>query len=71
MGAKYITDPQEVYKLELKKLQFCFAELQKIGEEASELSRVGWRQVQFLQQVNFILQEATQTGEQMLKLPLT
>jgi len=66
---KYTTDPKEIYTLELNKLQRCFSELQRVGEEASELSKVGWRQVQYLRHVNFILQEATQTGEMLLKIP--
>ena len=65
----YTTDPKEIYTLELNKLQRCFSELQRVGEEASELSRIGWKQVQYLQHVNFILQEATQTGEMLLKVP--
>jgi len=64
----YITDPKEVYTLELEKLQRCFSEIQRVGEGASELSRVGWRQVECLRQVNFILLEAVQTGEMILKI---
>lgn len=60
---KYITDPKEAYTLELNKLQRCFSDLQEMGETASDVERVGWRQVQVLQHINFILQEATQTGE--------
>lgn len=69
MDAKYITDPKEIYTLELNKLQRCFSELQRLGEEASELSKINWRQVEYLRHVNFILQEATQTGEMLLKIP--
>jgi hypothetical protein len=65
---KYTTDPKEIYTLELNKLQRCFSELQRVGEEASELSKIGWRQVQYLQHVNFILQEAKQTSEMLLKI---
>jgi len=65
---KYTTDTQEVYTLELNKLQRCFSEMQKVGEEASELTRVGWRQVEFLRHMNFILQGAIQTGETLLKI---
>ena len=60
---KYITDPKEAYTLELNKLQRCFSDLQEMGGTASDVERVGWRQVQVLQHINFILQEATQTGE--------
>ena len=60
---KYITDPKEAYTLELNKLQRCFSDLQEMGETASDVEQVGWRQVQVLQHINFILQEATQTGE--------
>ena len=66
---KYTTDPKEVYTLELQKLQRCFSEIQKVGEGASELTRVSWRQVEHLRQVNFMLLSAVQTGEAMLQLP--
>jgi len=67
---QYTSDPMDVYKLELEKLQLCFSEIQKVGEEASELTRVNWRQVEHLRQVNFMLQAAAQTGEDMLQLPV-
>ena len=67
---QYTSDPMEVYKLELEKLQRCFSEIQKIGEGASELSRVSWHQVEHLRQVNFMLLAAAQTGEDMLQLPV-
>jgi hypothetical protein len=63
---KYITDPKEVYTLELNKLQRCFSEVIKIGEEASELSRVEWRQVECLRQMNFMLEGALQVGEMII-----
>ena len=65
----YTTDPKEVYTLELQKLQRCFSEIQKVGEGASELTRVSWRHVEHLRQVNFMLLSAVQTGEAMLQLP--
>jgi|GEM_PF-5676419 hypothetical protein len=68
MSVKYITSPKEIYTLELEKLQRCFSELQHVGEEASELPKIGWKQVEYLRHVNFILQEATQTGEMLLKI---
>jgi hypothetical protein len=68
MKRRYITNPKEVYTLELEKLQRCFSELTRVGEEVSELSRVGWRQVEYLRQLNFILQEATLTGDEILKI---
>jgi len=65
---KYTTDPKEVYTLELQKLQRCFSEIQKVGEEVSELTHVNWRQVEHLRQVNFILLEAVQTGQALLQI---
>jgi hypothetical protein len=69
MKQTYRTDPKEVYTLELQKLQRSFSDLQRMGEEVSDLSTVSWRQVEHLRQINFILQEATQTGESLLNLP--
>jgi len=69
VARKYTTDPKEVYSLELEKLQRCFSEIQRVGEGASELHQIGWRQVEHLRQINFILLEAVQTGESLLKLP--
>ena len=69
VARKYTTNPQEVYSLELEKLQRCFSEIQRVGEEASELPKVGWRQVEHLRQVNFMLLQAVQTGDALLKLP--
>jgi hypothetical protein len=63
---KYTTDPKEVYALELEKLQRCFSEVQRVGEEASELQTIGWRQVDCLRHVNFILMEAVQTGDMLI-----
>lgn len=65
----YITNPKEVYKLELNKLQFCFAEVQKVGEEASELDKIQWRQVELLRHLNFILEEAIMTGKVLIEIP--
>ncbi len=65
----YITDPKEVYKLELNKLQFCFSEVQKVGEEASELGKINWRQVELLRHLNFILEEAIMTGKVLIEIP--
>jgi len=64
----YTTNPHEIYTLELQKLQRSFSDMQKFGEEASELTKVGWRHVEFLRHVNFILSEAAQAGEAMLKI---
>jgi hypothetical protein len=66
-ATKYTTDPKEVYTLELNKLQLCFSEVTRIGEEASELSRVGWRQVEILRQMNFMLEGAMQVGEMIIR----
>jgi hypothetical protein len=65
----YITDPKEVYKLELVQLQFCFSEVQKVGEEASELGKINWRQVELLRHLNFILEEAIMTGKVLIEIP--
>jgi len=64
----YITDPREVYALELNKLQRCFSDIHRVGEEVSELSRTGWRQVEYLRQMNFILLSAIQVGEELMNL---
>lgn len=66
---KYIIDAKEVYKLELSKLQFCFSEVQKVGEDASELEKINWRQVELLRHLNFILEEAIMTGRVLTELP--
>ena len=67
-SAHYITDPKTIYTLELEKLQRCFSEVQRVGEGASELTNVGWRQVEFLRQMNFILLEAVQVGELLMPI---
>jgi hypothetical protein len=67
ISRKYITDPKGIYALELEKLQRCFSEVQRVGEEASDLPKIGWRQVETLRHVNFILMEAVQTGEMLIK----
>jgi len=64
----YTTDPKEVYSLELQKLQRSFSQLHQVGEEMSEVSRVGWRHVEHLRHVNFILAEAVMTGQALLKI---
>jgi hypothetical protein len=63
----YTTDVNEVYALELNKLQRCFSDVQKIGEEVSELSRVSWKQIEHLRQLNFMLEEALMVGDAILK----
>jgi hypothetical protein len=68
MVSRYITDPKEIYTLELEKLQCCFSELQSVGEGISELPKLGWRQVEHLRHLNFIVQEAIMTGENLLKI---
>jgi hypothetical protein len=67
MVAKYITDPQEVYTLELNKLQRCFSDVTRLGEEASELKQITWRKVFCLRQFNFLLMEIIQVGEMLTK----
>jgi hypothetical protein len=71
-SAKYTTDPKEIYTLELTKLQRCFFNIQTMGEGASEITRIQWRHVELLRQMNFILQEAVMVGDVLLKIdPLT
>jgi hypothetical protein len=67
MVAKYITDPNEVYTLELSKLQRSFSEVARLGEEASELKQINWRTVLCLRQFNIMLLQAAQVGEVLLK----
>ena len=64
---RYITEPKEVYTLELNRLQRCFSEVTRIGEEASELSQVGWRQVEFLRHMNFMMETAAQVGKMLIE----
>lgn len=68
MKAKYTTDPKEIYTLELNELQRVFSDLQRVGEEVSEVSKVGWREVEHIRHLNFIIQEAVMTGESLLKM---
>jgi hypothetical protein len=63
MSAKYTTDPKEIYTLELEKLQRCFNELMQVGEAVSAPPKIGWRQVEWVRQFQFLLQEAIQVGE--------
>lgn len=67
MPAKYITDSQEVYTLELNKLQRSFSEVARLGEEASEIKRADWRRVWYLRQFNLMLLQAVQVGEMLLE----
>lgn len=64
---KYITDPKELYTLELNKLQRCFSEINRIGEEVSDPKSVGWRQVEFLRHMNFMLETAAQVGKMIVE----
>ena len=64
----YTTNPQEIYTLELQKLQRCFSQMEQVGEEVSQLDRVSWRHVEHLRHVNFILEEARQASESLLNL---
>ena len=68
MVVKYITDPQEVYTLELNKLQRSFSEVARLGEEASEIKLADWRKVWYLKQFNIMLLQAVQVGEMLLKI---
>ncbi len=63
---QYISDPKEIYVLELNKLQHSFSDIHRIGEHASEFQKVEWRHVQYLRHINWILQEAVQTGEVLI-----
>lgn len=65
---KYIADPKEVYALELTKLQRFFSEMQRVGEEVSDPKRIGWRQVEYLRHMNFMILTAVQVGESLLQL---
>lgn len=65
---RYITDPKEVYALELERLQRCFSEIQRVGEEVSDPTKVGWRQVEYLRHMNFMLITAVQVGDDLLRL---
>lgn len=65
---KYITDPKEIYALELKKLQRSFSEIYRVGEEVSDPPKVGWRQVEYLRHMNFMMLTAVQVGESLLHL---
>jgi hypothetical protein len=47
----------------LNKLQRCFSEVSRLGEEVSELSKIGWRQVEYLRHLNWTLQEAIQVAQ--------
>ena len=67
MVAKYQNNPKEIYTLELNKLQRCFSDVTKIREEASELSQVTWRQVEYLRQMNFMREGATQAGQMITR----
>ena len=64
----YTTDPKEVYTLELNRLQRCFSDIAAVGEGISELKPVGWRQVWYLRQLIFLLLQAQQIGEQLLRM---
>jgi len=66
---QYTTDPKEIYSLELQTLQRSFSQLHQVGEEISEVSRIGWRHVEHLRHVNFIIMEAVMTGEALLQIP--
>jgi hypothetical protein len=63
MVAQYRTDPKEIYTLELDKLQRCFNELMQVGEAVSMPPRMGWKQVEWLRQFQFMIQEAIQVGK--------
>lgn len=69
MSAKYTAEPKEVYTLELNRLQRRFSEMQLVGEEASELSGINWRHVEFLRHLNFILNEAVMTSRALMEIP--
>jgi len=66
-ATKYTTDPKEVYTLELNKLQLYFSEINRIGEEVSDPKRVGWRQVEYLRHMNFMLDAAAQVGKKIIE----
>jgi hypothetical protein len=63
----YITNPNEVYALELNKLQRCFSKVQEMAEGISEIDRAAWKQVENLRQFNFMLEEVAMVGEAILQ----
>lgn len=72
MNRRYIANPNKVYELELNKLQRCFSEVQRMGEEASDLKSINWRHVEVLRHMNFILEEVALTGKTLIEnSPLT
>ena len=66
---KYTTDPNEVYTLELQKLQRFLTEIQQVSADTSTLEKIGWRHVEHVRQANFMLAQALQLGNDILKLP--
>jgi len=62
----YITNPKEVYTLELNKLQRCFSKMQELAEGISEVDCAAWKQVEYLRQFNFLLEETLMVGETLL-----
>ena len=69
MKHKYVVDPRKIYTEELSQLLRCFSDIQRVGKIASDIQRVNWRQVEHLRHFNFILMEAIQTGEALIKIP--
>jgi hypothetical protein len=63
MSREYNTNPQEIYMLELDKLQQCFNELMAVGEAVSQPPKIGWKQVEWLRQFQFVIREAIQVGK--------
>lgn len=68
-SGQYITNPKEVYALELEKLQRCFSRAQEMGENVSEVANIKWRHVEHLRQFNFMLEQALMVGDALMKIP--
>lgn len=64
----YVTDPKEVYALELIKLQRCFLRTQKVRGHIAKVDSAAWKQIEYLRQFNFLLEQASMVGEALLSL---
>lgn len=66
---KYTIDKNEVYTLELQKLQHCLSAVQRTSEDAGKLEKLTWRHVEFMRQANFMLSQALHLTQDVLELP--
>jgi hypothetical protein len=67
-SGQYNINPKEVYALELEKLQLCFSRVQEMAEGMSEVERAAWKQIEYLRQFNFLLEEALMVGDALLRI---